>query len=521
MGASTTIEHLKLRGRKLVPLLLAAAAMMLGTPAAKAAVAHQTSESVSVVDYQVATKLVTTAGVGSYANQVPALEPAPDGSDAEWVVVNGAHQDLLSMTPSGVQSIVAKSAFRSDNGPPVAYASVDADGYDWILDDDQSAPENTLYAVGATTSESPGVQAVATFDGSARDMTLGADGALYISDDAGNLIRCRITAEPSAICSAYPLAANFDGGAYAVGAGSPLVWFTDAAGKLGAIGSQGNISGPFADPRANVGALSTDPGTIVEASNGLVYAAGGAESSSTGNNEIIVFDPSTPSSAGVLTSGLSNVVALTLGPDGNVWFLDAGANHGGGAVGRIDIHTQAIVEYPLPSGISLPSSGARIAPGPDVADENGDGEVFFSATSTATSASGGTGDAVIGEVTGVPFPVVAGGLQFKQLVTVSKQRAAVLTLTCSGPTNAECSGKLKLNLPSAPRQTLGTVQYDIRGGETQRRTVELPRAAFSALEQVSSHSLKASVVARTKVGTVSGRALVIVGPAPRHRHKGG
>jgi virginiamycin B lyase len=524
MRTPTKTEHLKLRPRALAPLVLGALAMTLCGSAVAAVSPPAPAENVSVVGYQVSTKVVATAGVGSSTTQVAALAAAPDGSDAEWFVVNGGRQDLLLITPAGTQKLVAKAAFRSDNGPPVTYVSVDADGYDWILDNDQSVPENTLYAVGGSTSETPGPSAVSSFDGYAQDMALGADGALYISDDAGNLIRCQITAQPSASCTSFPLSANFDGGAYAVGAGGTLAWFTDAAGELGAVNGQGTISGPFADPRARVGALSTDPGTIVAASNGLVYAAGGAEGSSSGaNNEILTFDPASPSSAGALTTALSNVVALTIGPDGNVWFLDAGANGGTGAVGRITIATGAVVEYPLPSGVSLPSSGARIAAGPAVPDQNGDGEVFFNATTTVLSGSAGTGIAVVGEVTGIPFPIVAGGLQFKPQIDVSKRRAAVLTLTCVGPANAECSGnlKLKLRVPKPLGQSLGAVAYELRGGGTERRTVRLSRKAFGALEHVAGRQLTASVSVRARVGTVSGRALTMIGPAPRRRRRGG
>jgi len=526
--STTSIEHLKLRCRALAPLSsavltlpIALLTLLVCVASASAAGAGLNGESVSVVGYPVSSAMVATAGAGSPTTQIPALAPAPDGSDAEWVVVSGGRQDLISITPQGAQSMVSKAAFQADNGPPVAYASVDADGYDWILDNDQSVPEDSLYAVGAATSESPGLSTVSTFDGYAQDMTLGSDGALYISDDAGNLIRCQITAAPSASCTRYPLQAEFDGGAYAVGPGGPLVWFTDAAGELGSISSQGTITGPFADPQNGVGALSTDPGTIVQAANGVVYAAGGAEGNTAGNNQIVSFNPASPSGLGIVASGLSNVVALTVGPDGNVWFLDAGANQGAGAVGCLDISTGAVTEYPLPSGVSLPVSGARIAAGPNVPDKNGDGEIFFSAT-TSTAAEGGvagTGGAVVGVVTGIPFPIVAGSLQFKQLITVSKRRSAVLTLECDGQTNAECSGRLRLKLPVAVRQKLGAVAYDLRGGQTLRRTVELSGRAFRALERLAGHRVNAQVSVRSEVGTLSGRVLTMVGPAPKRKPK--
>ena len=87
----------------------------------------------------------------------PAIEPAPDGSNAEWFVVSGQSQDLLSITPTGQQTRVA-SGLPADSGYPDNYASVDADGYDWVLDNDQGQPENVLYAVGAAEFAQPRAQ---------------------------------------------------------------------------------------------------------------------------------------------------------------------------------------------------------------------------------------------------------------------------------------------------------------------------------------------------------------------------
>ena len=89
----------------------------------------------------------------------PAIAPAPDGSNAEWFVLSGQNQALLSITPTRQQSRVA-TGLPADSGAPDNYASVDADGYDWILDNDQG-PGNVLYAVGAADSPSPGLNPVA------------------------------------------------------------------------------------------------------------------------------------------------------------------------------------------------------------------------------------------------------------------------------------------------------------------------------------------------------------------------
>ena len=130
---------------------------------------------------------------------------------------------------------------------------------------------------------------------------------------------------------------------------------------------------------------------------------------------------------------------MTIGPDGNVWFLDAGGN---GSVDELNVSTGAVTRYALPVGLWLPPSGWRIAAGPNVASASGTGELFF----TGTTANNGQGNAEIGEVSGIPFPVAPGSLAFKTAVTVSKQHVAVLTLICAGESNADCDGKIRLSV---------------------------------------------------------------------------
>ena len=93
---------------------------------------------------------------------------------------------ICSRSRRPASSPESPAAFASDSGTPVNYASVDADGYDWVLDNDQGQPENVLYAVGAADSPSPGLNPVARFGDYGQDMTLGPDGALYISDNDGH-----------------------------------------------------------------------------------------------------------------------------------------------------------------------------------------------------------------------------------------------------------------------------------------------------------------------------------------------
>jgi hypothetical protein len=479
------------------------------------------SASVTVSGIPASTSL---NGVPSGGNTLlePAIAPAPDGSNAEWFVVSGQNQDLLSITPTGQQSRVA-AGLPADSGYPDNYASVDADGYDWVLDNDQGQPENVLYAVGAASSPSPGLNPVAGLNGYAEDMTLGPDGALYISDNAGGIIRCKITATPTARCAEAAITAPFDGGAYAIGNSGGSVWFTDAAGGLGSYVSPDTFGGPF----AMLGNI--DPGTIVAAPNGLVYVAvGGA------NTQILAFS-SGGAYQGTAASGLGNVVSMTLGPDGNLWFLDAAGN---GSVDELNISTGAVTAYALPVGLWLPPSGWRIAPGPSVASASGTGEVYF----TGTTANNGQGNAEIGVVSRIPFPVAPGSLAFKPAVTVSRQHVAILTLTCAGEGNAECAGRISLSVRAklkvqlqvrAARNggdlyrtitqikgvSLGKVSYSVRGGKSKRASVKLSNAAYNLLEKVAGHRWNATVTSTATLGTVTGTALKMTGPPPPPKPK--
>ena len=520
--------HRKLRWTAAVAVgaavAFASAALALAAPSVAGA---QAGPRITVSAHPVA---LDAAPSGANSLVEPAITAAPDGSDAEWFVLSGRSQALLSISPTGRQSTIA-AGLAADAGQPVSYASVAADGYDWILDNDQG-PGNVLYAVGAAGSPSPGLNQVARLGDYGQDMTLGPDGSLYIADNDG-VIRCRITPAPAASCAAAVIPPPFyDGaGAFAIDGGGNAVWFTDGAGTLGAYAATG-FSGPY--PASAVPDGSTDPGTIVTAPNGYVYMAGGAAPGSSLNTRILAFSPGDPEQVQAVASGLGDVVSMTIGPDGNVWFIDAGGN---GSVGRLGTATGSVASYALPSGFWLPRSGWRIAAGPSVPSSAGTGEVFFG----GTTAAGGQGNAAIGEVSGISFPVAPGALAFNNAARVSRRRRAVLKLTCSGQGNAGCAGRIRLSVrarvrvrsqvraargePHARyhtsvqvrRLSLAEVAYAMRGGQSRLSTVRLRPAAYRLLVRVVGHHFDATVTSATTMGTVSGTKLTLTGPAPRRR----
>lgn len=484
--------------------------------------------SVTVAGYPVSTSLVYVPSGGNTAVE-PAIEPAPDGSDAEWVTVSGDRQNVISFTPIGAEKRVV-GGLAADSGIPDNYASVDADGYDWILDNDQGQPENVLYAVGAAGSVSPGLNPVATFDGYGEDMTLGPDGALYISDNTGGIVRCQITATPSAVCSSTQIGYTFDGGAYALATVGSSLWFTDAGGQLGTYSYPGTFSNPFSDTN------DVDPGTIVAAPNGSVYVAAGATAGGL-NTEIVAYDASGDYEGAI--PNLGNVVSMTIGPDGNLWFLDAA---GSGSVDVLNLNTGALTQYALPTGMYLTTTGPwKIAPGPSTPSASGTGALFF----TGSTADDGTGNAEVGVVTGVPIPVTPGSLGVSAAARVSKRRVAALRLSCVGASNSQCVGRFTVSISTRlkvrvrvraakqgageryrtvtqlRRMPLGTVNYSVRGGRSQRATVTLSRAAYSLLEKVVGHSWHAMVTSGATLGTVSDTAIKMTGPTPPRPKVGG
>ncbi len=517
----TRLTHLKLRSA--LTLLVAVAGLC--APAAAEA-------QISVAAFPVSTTLATPVSGGTTVVE-PALSPAPDGSNAEWFVVVGRNQNVLSITPAGQQRSVVRG-LASDAGNSVNFASVSADGYDWVLDNDQG-PGNVLYAIGAPGSSSPGLNQVARFGDYGQDMTLGPDGALYVSDNAG-IFRCQISAAPSASCSVVAVPPPFytGAGAFALGSGGNAVWFTDGSGQLGAYGPNG-ISGPY--PAAGSAVGSTDVGTLAAASNGYIYVASGAAGGMGVNTTILAFSPGDPQAFQVAASGLGNVVAMATGPDGNIWFLD---DSGPGSIGELNTSTGQVTTYPIPAGFWLPSTGWRIASGPNIPGATGTGELFF----TASTAGNGSGNAAIGVVSGIPLPTVAGTLAFKTAVNVSRRHRAVLTLTCTGEANAACAGSLNLRVRARVRVRvqirsarkggrarfrtvlrtrkilLGSITYTATGGQSLRETIKLSRRAYRLLEASAAHTWTAAVSSTATQGSVSGTVLTMIGPAPRTRSTG-
>ncbi len=143
------------------------------------------------------------------------------------------------------------------------------------------------------------------------------------------------------------------------------------------------------------------------------------------DNEILAFSPGGPAQQSVAISGLGDIVSMTVGPDGNIWFLDsAGAasdtGNTGPYVGELSTADKLADDLSAAGRIHTAASGWKIASGPATADSLGEGSVFF--TAATTIAGPGTGvaepDAAIGVISGIPFPKAVGTLSVERSLTV-------------------------------------------------------------------------------------------------------
>jgi streptogramin lyase/drug/metabolite transporter superfamily protein YnfA len=317
----------------------------------------------------------------------------------DWVVLTGAAgTEVVSVTPERKIGVVATGLQAPTTAPPgqtsllPTYGSVEADGHVWVLD--YSAPLAPLYAI----SPSGQLLDTATLTGDLTDMTAGPDNTIVVTDNAGDLDRCAITKRPHASCKVVPAPIKFDGGQVdAVGQGGGRVWFTDDAGELASFNpSRGTFAGPYGDISTSAaivtGEASADPGTIAAAPNGRMYVAAGEGSDALFENDLIrAINPRSGARLGSFSHGLTNVVAMTVGSDGNVWFVnETNAITGTGTVGVLDTVDGALRQYKLPAGYRLPPSGVSIDPGPVGSDT-----VFFTLQTSLGA------NAALGEVTGI------------------------------------------------------------------------------------------------------------------------
>jgi virginiamycin B lyase len=160
-------------------------------------------------------------------------------------------------------------------------------------------------------------------------ITSGPDGAIWFTEPAANQIG-RITTSGTFTEYAIPTANSSPGGITRGHDGA--LWFTESGpGKIGRITTSGSIT-EFALP-----ASPASPVDIVGAPDGslrFALTSGSPQQSGTGNlvGRITTSGTVTEYSPATQTHYIA-AVAIVLGPDGNLWIIEAGGQPGGAVTG--------------------------------------------------------------------------------------------------------------------------------------------------------------------------------------------
>jgi len=192
--------------------------------------------------------------------------------------------------------------------------------------------------------------------GAAEGITSGPDGAIWFSeggtgdtDNGANKIgRIDLTTHQ---ITEYPTPSQGSGPALIVSGPDNAIWFTEQfAQKIGRIVPS--------DPNPAVIEYSTpssDPWGITLGPDGAIWF------NECGPNYLVRFDPKDPSSMQEYHNADGICGELTAGPDNAIWFI-AFHNALQPHIGRFDLSTQAVDEYPVPAAHSNPDN---ITLGPD------------------------------------------------------------------------------------------------------------------------------------------------------------
>jgi tyrosinase len=321
-------------------------------------------------------------------------------------------------------------------------AMVPADGFDWAVAP-YDGTTGGLYAIGAdgtATSVAPPAGATpGPFPGPV-DMTVGPDGALYVSDPAqpgGGVFRCTITATPSADCVLHQLDSTEPAiRAEAIASAGSSLWVTDTEDGVWSMSPDGTPTGLYG--YGNSGGMPFAHSLV--SAGGFLWVIVGPYGSTSGGSQILKVDPATGGVDGSYT--VFNAIAVTADDTGTIWYV--GQSTDGYGVGEINPTSGATAFYPLANGTFSPYQPGieTIAPGPA-----GSGMLFFNGQNQA-------GAPVVGRV--VESPPTGGGCQVRQDVRslsadqLARFEAAFHTLA-SGPAPTPLDRLVDLHIQMSPQ----------------------------------------------------------------------
>ncbi|HVW45680.1 MAG TPA: hypothetical protein VHA76_01400 [Solirubrobacterales bacterium] len=476
-----------------------------------------------------ATVAVWTVPAGDYAGMPSPLEPmiAAPGGGGEWFVVDvpdaGGHGPVLLEEPTtGGTPDFVHGLVDLLGGTFVALAQ--AQGGPWGLSTDSLFE---LPVGGGPSTDYPGLG-----HGEPQDAATGPDGLLYwtaAGEDA--IVQTEFSAGIPEADTAFALPGGY-GHPEAIASARGRLWFTTASDQLGSVTTAGAFSVPYTEgPGAGSGTdLAPYPHTLAADGAGHLWAVGGGASA----DQILEIDAGTGATAATFTAGLPaapGVSALAVGPEGDIWFTEGGAQQ----VGELDPASGAITSYPLPPGYRLPAAGDDvIAAGPP-----GSGTVFFGAqTSTGEPAIGIVGAVAQTTTSPEPMPGPSGtppsttptaspGSQAGAARTarVSAAGLASVVLTCAG--TAPCRGRLTLSLHQKERgrrhgktsgktvtTVLGAASYDVAAGSAEAVAVKLDKTGRLELSTAGHHTLTVTLTLQPAGGKASARPLRLRGVEP-------
>jgi hypothetical protein len=234
------------------------------------------------------------------------------------------------------------------------------------------------------------------------------------------------------------------------------------------------------------------------------------------------------------TSGLPAnpaISAIASGPDGAIWFTESGANE----IGRLDLSSGTIANYPLPAGFQLPAAGSDvIASGPAAS-----GTLFFAAqtadgsqqpavgmitgatssstvptTTTVTTSTSTTTTTTPRTTTAKPTAKVA------HTATVNARGFALVKVSCHG--HGTCSGRVLLRWThKAPVRvhdrtverrtttTIGSAHFEVPAGHAKTLSVRVSGSGLTALAAAGKHGLKVTAKLQPPSGPSHSSALIL------------
>jgi streptogramin lyase len=491
-----------------------------------------------------AVQMVAVPGGGTGQNAIIA---GPDGT--EWFAVKtGSGMTLQHATVGGTLAAGSVSPLAAPGlsaETSTIEAMVSAKGLIWA-----AANGGNLYALstdGSTATKFTGT-------GDIRDMATGPDGNLWTTDNGNHIDKWAVAATPTATVTQN---LGSDGPAAITNAGGFLVWSDELYHYPWYTSTSGTEFGPFAGST-----MSTFAHSMVQIGSNLWTVA----PLSTPNkiNELSA-SPTYGLIHSYTAAAGSTITAVTAGPDGALWFTEAGASP---AIGQLDPSTGTITQYPLPSGYTMPApAGATLPPAPTFAiapGPSGSNTVWFTAqtsggapavgeitgvttgstggtsptgtsgstgTTGSTGTSGSTGTPGMGGTTGTsgtagptgPTGCGYGGScpkngpttappRFKSKAKVSKKGIASILLSC--PARDTCGGSLSLSLTLAHHKhavSFGATSFTLVGGKSKTLSVKLPGKAFKLLKAAPSDKLVVKVKL-VQGSHASGGSLTLLGP---------